>query len=220
MPYNRFHPLPCIKTVVTTVTCSKRDKFILYWKKGPISVEKGNLFHVIHIILPILRQFRAFGAHQGFIKICNKTLRITTWVFAFSFISIALLYYYFLNSVYIFSDENFKGRTPTKVNFRIFSTVNFTYVNNYIKYHKIELRRNTTLIIAFMHAKYSVVKLKPEKRDLNRRQPLRCRFSALPTELWSQLGAGHFLMIKLKKVLFLCHWSFPRLWCSLLQIIS
>ena len=168
------------------MTWSKRDKFILYRKKGPISFEKGNLFHVIHIILPILRQFRAFEAHQGFAKICNKTLRITTWVFAFSFISIALLYYYFFNSVYLSSNENFKGRNPTKVSFRIFSTVNFTHVNDYIEYYKIELTRNTALIIAVMHAKYADVKLKPEKPDLNRRQPLRCRFSALPTELWSQ----------------------------------
>ena len=166
MPYNRFHPLPCIKTVVTTVTRSKRDKFILYWKKGTISFEKGNLFHVIHIILPILRQFRAFGANQVFIKICNKTLRISTWVFAFSFIPIALLYYYSLNSVYLSSNKTFKGWTPTKVSFRIFSTVIFTHVNHYINYYKIELRRNTTLIIAVFHAKCAVLKLKPEKRDL------------------------------------------------------
>ena len=165
MPYNRFHPPPCTKTVGTTVTCSKRDKFILYW----ISFEKGNSFHVIHIILPILHQFRAFGAHQGFIKICNKTLRTTTWVFAFSFISIALLYYYFLNNVYLSSNKKFKGWTPTKVSFRIFSTVIFTHVNNYIKYYKIELRRNTKLIIAVIHAKYAVLKLKTEKRDLKRR---------------------------------------------------
>ena len=58
---------------------------------------------------------------------------------------------------------------PPKVSFRIFSTVIFTHVNNYIKYYKIELRRNTKLIIAVMHAKYAVLKLKPEKRDLKRR---------------------------------------------------
>ena len=152
------------------MTWSKRDKFILYWKKGPISFEKRNLFHVIPIILPILRQIRAFEAHQGFIKICNKTLRITTWVFAFSFISIALLYYYFLNSVYLSSNKKFKGWTSTKVSFRIFSTVIFTHMNNYIKYYKIVLRRNTKLIIAVICIKYAVVKLKPEKRDLNRRR--------------------------------------------------
>ena len=75
MSYNRFHPPPCIKTVVTTVTCSKRDEFILHWMKGTISFQKGNLFHVI---VPILPQFIAFVAHQRFIKICNKKLRITT----------------------------------------------------------------------------------------------------------------------------------------------
>ena len=31
---------------------------------GTISFEKGNLIHVIHVILQILRQLRAFGAHQ------------------------------------------------------------------------------------------------------------------------------------------------------------
>ena len=56
------------------MTCSQRDKFISVRKKGTISFEKGNLFHVIHIILPILRQFRAFGAHQRIIKICNKKI--------------------------------------------------------------------------------------------------------------------------------------------------
>ena len=81
----------------------------------------------------------------------------------------ALLYYYFLNSVYLSSNKKFKGWTPTKVSFRIFSTVIFTHVNNYIKYYKIELRRNTKLIIAVIHAKYAVLKLKPEKRDLKRR---------------------------------------------------
>ena len=30
-------------------------------------------------------------------------------------------------------------------------------MKNYIKYHEIELRRNTTLIIAVMHAKYAVL---------------------------------------------------------------
>ena len=83
MPYNRFHSPPCTKTVVTTVTCSKRDEFILYWKKGTISIGKGNLIHVIHIILPILRQFGAFGADQRFIKICNKKLRLTNNFFFF-----------------------------------------------------------------------------------------------------------------------------------------
>ena len=81
----------------------------------------------------------------------------------------ALLYYYFLNSVYLSSNKKFKRWTPTKVSFRIFSTVIFTHVNNYIKYYKIELRRNTKLIIAVIHAKYAVLKLKTEKRDLKRR---------------------------------------------------
>ena len=76
-----------------TVTCSQHDKFILDRKNGTISFEKGSLFHVIHIILPILRQFRAFGAHQRFTKICDKTLRITTWVFAFS---LSLVYQFIL----------------------------------------------------------------------------------------------------------------------------
>ena len=33
---------------------------------GTISFEKGNLIHIIHVILQILRQLRAFGAHQRF----------------------------------------------------------------------------------------------------------------------------------------------------------
>ena len=88
----------------------------------------------------------------------------------------ALLYYYFLNSVYLSSNKKFKGWTPTKVSFRIFSTVIFTHVNNYIKYYKIELRRNTKLIIAVIHAKYAVLKLKPEKRDLKRRHTVNQKF--------------------------------------------
>ena len=65
----RLHPSPCNKTA-TTVTCSQHNTFIWDQKRGAIScLEKGNLFHVIHIILPILRQFRAFGTFQGRIKI-------------------------------------------------------------------------------------------------------------------------------------------------------
>ena len=44
-----------------------------YWA---IFLEKGDLFHVIHIILPILRQFRAFGTHQGLIKTWIKKLLV------------------------------------------------------------------------------------------------------------------------------------------------
>ena len=105
----------CTKTVVTTATCSQHDKFISDWKKVTTSFEKENLFHVIHIILPILRQFRAFGAHQGSID--------------FSFISITLPYYYFLNSVYLSSNEKFKVRASTKVSFRIVSTAILTHVS-------------------------------------------------------------------------------------------
>ena len=57
-----------------TVTYSQRDKFISVRKKGTISFEKGNLFHVIHIILPILRQFRAFGARQRLWKFATKKI--------------------------------------------------------------------------------------------------------------------------------------------------
>ena len=49
--------------------------------------------------------------------------------FAFSFISIALLYYYFINSVYLSSNEKFKGRALNKVSFRIVSTAVFTQVS-------------------------------------------------------------------------------------------
>ena len=119
-------PPPCTKPVATTVTCSKRDEFILNWMKGTICFEKGNLFHVI---VSILRQFRAFVAYQRFIKICNKKLRITTWVLAFPFTSITLLYYLFLNSMYISSNKKFKVKTSTKLSFRIVSTVIFTHVN-------------------------------------------------------------------------------------------
>ena len=87
-----------------------------------ISFEKGKLFHAIHIILPILRQFRAFGAHHGYIEICNKK-------FAFSFISITLLYYYFINSGYLSSNEKFNGNAFNKVSFRIVSTAVFTQVS-------------------------------------------------------------------------------------------
>ena len=48
----------------------------------------------------------------------------------FLFISITLLYYYyFLNSVYLSSNEKFKGTASTKVRFRIVSIVNFTQVS-------------------------------------------------------------------------------------------
>ena len=126
MPYHRFYPPPppCTKTVVTTATCSQHDKFISDWKKVTISFEKENLFRVVHSILPILDQFRAFGAHHGYIKLFNKNCR-----FAFSFISIALLYYYFINRVYLSSNEKFKGRALNKVSFRIVSTAVFTQVS-------------------------------------------------------------------------------------------
>ena len=57
MPYTLT---PCTKAVVTTVTCCQHDKFSSDWKKGTISFEKGNLFHVISIILPVLVQFRVY----------------------------------------------------------------------------------------------------------------------------------------------------------------
>ena len=47
-----------------------------------------------------------------------------------SYHSITLLYcYYFLNSVYLSSNEKFKGTASTKVRFKIVSTVNFTQVS-------------------------------------------------------------------------------------------
>ena len=50
-------------------------------------------------------------------------------LFAFSFISITLLYYYFLNSVYLSTNEKLKGRTSTKVSCRIVSTALLTQVS-------------------------------------------------------------------------------------------
>ena len=50
------------------------------------------------------------------------------------------------------------------------------------------MRRKTALIIAVMHAKQVVVKVKAEKelmlkRDSNRQPPLRCRCSALSSKM-------------------------------------
>ena len=51
------------------------------------------------------------------------------------------------------------------------------------------MRRKTALIIAVMHAKYEVLKLKPEKeefmlkRDSNRQPPLRFRCRALLSKM-------------------------------------
>ena len=87
-----------------------------------LTFEERKLFHAIHIILPILRQFITFGAHRGYIEICNKK-------FAFSFISITLLYYYFINSGYLSSNEKFNGNAFNKVSFRIVSTAFFTQVS-------------------------------------------------------------------------------------------
>ena len=50
-------------------------------------------------------------------------------LFAFSFISITLLYYYFLNSVYLSSNEKLKRVASTKVSFRIVSTAISTQVS-------------------------------------------------------------------------------------------
>ena len=50
-------------------------------------------------------------------------------LFAFSLISITLLYYYFLNSVYLSSDEELKEWASTKVAFRIVSTAILTQVS-------------------------------------------------------------------------------------------
>ena len=121
------------------MTCSQHDKFISDWKKVTTSFEKENLFHVIHNILPILRQFRAFGVHHGYIKIFNKKLRICC-LFYINHRSYAR-----------------KVRSCEKN-----SCLNGTRTNGHL-------------------------------------YTLRCRCFALPTELWSQLGAAHFLMHNLKK---------------------
>ena len=53
----------------------------------------------------------------------------TSCLFAFSFISITLLYYYFLNSVYLSSNKKLKGRASTKVSFRIVITAILTQLS-------------------------------------------------------------------------------------------
>ena len=57
----------------------------------------------------------------------------------------------------------------------------------------------TELIIEVMFTTLAVVKLKPEKRSSpeqnSKPRPLRYLCSALPTELSSHLGAGHFVSL-------------------------
>ena len=78
------------KTAVTTVTCSSRDKFISDKQKEAISFEKKRkvILRYAHYFTN-LRQFRAFGAHQGHIKICKKS-----YLSLIPITSITLLYYY------------------------------------------------------------------------------------------------------------------------------
>ena len=66
-----------------------------------IMKELENKCNISSGYLSILRKFRAFGGHQRLIKICNKTLRITTCASASPSISIILLYY-FLYSVTVY----------------------------------------------------------------------------------------------------------------------
>ena len=48
-------------------------------KQRTISFEKENVFHVILIILPTLRQFRAFGTHQTKVyQSLQQKLRLAT----------------------------------------------------------------------------------------------------------------------------------------------
>ena len=114
---NAIHLPPCAKAVVTKVTCCQHDKFGSDWKKGTISFEKGNLFHVINIILPVLVQFRVYqNLHQKVADLHSQ--------FYINYLIISLI-----NSVCLSSNEKFKGRTSTKVSFRIVSAVIFTHVN-------------------------------------------------------------------------------------------
>ena len=78
---------------------------------------------------PLFYQFYAYLELSECIKSLSK-FESRSCLFAFFFtISITLLYYYFLNSVYLFSNEKLKGKASTKVSFRIVSTAFLTQVS-------------------------------------------------------------------------------------------
>ena len=123
MPHKRFHPPPYNNTV-TTVTCSQHDKFFWDQKRSDFSRKKetysalSTLFYQFYADLELSERIKGLSKFES--RSC---------LFAFSFISITLLYYYFLNSVYLSSNEKLKGRASTKVSFRIVSTAILTQVS-------------------------------------------------------------------------------------------
>ena len=195
------------------MTCSQRDKFISVRKKGTISFEKGNLFHVIHIILPILRQFRAFGAHQRIIKICNKKIADLLSL------QYELLYYiiiFLTVCIYPPTRNSREGPLPryvSELSPLLFShmwiyEISCTWTEEKDSIDHRSYARNVSSCEIKAWKQFML------KRYSNQRPLLRSRCSALPTGLWNQLEAGHFLMLNLNSR------SFPRLWFSLFQFTS
>ena len=150
---------PYTKTVVTIVTCSKRDKLSYIGRKDGFPSRKETYSTLSTLFYQFYGNLELSERIKGLSKFATKH-----WGSLLEYL-LSLLYqlpYYII--IFLTVCIYPLTWTPTKVSFRVFSTVIFTHVNNYIRCYKIVLRRNTTLIIAVICIKYAVVKLKPEKR--------------------------------------------------------
>ena len=130
-------------TVLIVITCSILSKFV--WDHSKTveitkdAVKNNSVCEIFRIVLNIqwiryphyfidATPTQVFWCASKVNQICSENMQITNCVFASSFISIISLYY-FLYSLYLFSNEKFKGRASTKVSLRVDSTVLLIQMN-------------------------------------------------------------------------------------------
>ena len=147
--------------------------------------------------------------HWRLIKTCNKKLRMTSCVFASSFVSISYLMYIFSFTVCIYPPtRNLRGRASTKVSLRFVFSFNCLFDTSVYMINMIHHRSYTRNLRR--------LQLKHEKKLMSEWDSnlwhLRYRCSALSTELSSQWGAGRFLKLNQKSIVALS--------LSLLKVLS